>query len=139
MNDEVLNALAIDGSSTATQRTVDITTTGRRSGRPRRIEIWFYRFEGRTYLSGLPGPRDWFLNRQADPSLTFHLKNGVSADLPAHARIIIDPDERRRVFTDFVNDLNQPQNPARIQQPTDVEAWMEGSPLVEVIFLNDNG
>jgi hypothetical protein len=40
---------------------VDITTTGRRTGLPRRIEIWFQRVNGRYYLSTLPGTHveDW--------------------------------------------------------------------------------
>jgi len=39
-------------------RTIDITTIGRKSGEPRRIEIWMHHFDGRTYISGSPGPRD---------------------------------------------------------------------------------
>ena len=35
--------------------TIDITTTGRRSGQPRRIEIWFYNVDGRIYLGGSSG------------------------------------------------------------------------------------
>jgi hypothetical protein len=41
----------------ASDRTIDITTTGRRSGQPRRIEIWFHNLGGRIYISGLPGSR----------------------------------------------------------------------------------
>ena len=63
-------------------RTIDITTTGRRSGQPRRIETWFYNVDGRIYLSGSPGRRDWYANLQADPRLVFHLKQNVRADLP---------------------------------------------------------
>ena len=69
---------------------IDITTTGRRSGRPRRIEIVLFSFEDRLYISGLPGRRAWLANLHADPRLTVHLKRGVRADLPAHARIISD-------------------------------------------------
>jgi hypothetical protein len=43
MREDVRQALAIDASSTIEDRTIDITTTGRRSGEPRRIEIAFYR------------------------------------------------------------------------------------------------
>ncbi len=42
----------------ATDRTIDITTTGRASGLPRRIETWFYRVDDRLYLTGSPGRRD---------------------------------------------------------------------------------
>ena len=33
---------------------IDITTTGRRSGEPRRLEIVFHRIDGRFYISGSP-------------------------------------------------------------------------------------
>lgn len=132
--DVVRAALSLTQQSSAWERTVDITTFGRRSGRPRRIEIWFYRFEDAIYLSGMPGRRGWYANLRADPRLIFHLKHGLSADLEASARIVYDQAERRRAFTHFVADLNQSHNPARIQQPTDVASWMAGSPLVEVVF-----
>jgi hypothetical protein len=32
--------------------TVEITTTGRRTGQPRRIETWRYRADGRYWLTG---------------------------------------------------------------------------------------
>ena len=134
MNEEIRQALAITPASTARQRTVDVTTIGRRSGRPHRFETWFYRADDRIFLSGLPGRRDWYANLQADPRLVFHLKHGVRADLPASARIVTDPAERRRAFTHFVADMNQPHNPARIVQPTRVDEWMAASPLVEVLF-----
>ena len=66
-------------------RTIDITTTGRRTGQPRRLETVFYRFQDEIYLSGIPAerPRAWLLNMEAQPHFTFHLKHGVTADLPA--------------------------------------------------------
>ncbi|MFI5754926.1 nitroreductase/quinone reductase family protein [Streptomyces sp. NPDC051569] len=134
MEPAVRQALAITRSSSAADRTVDITTTGRRSGQPRRIEIWFYRADGRNYLSGLPGKRSWSANLKARPAFTFHLKHGVVADLPARAVPVTDEDERRRIFTVLVDDLNQPHNPGRISRPTSVEAWLEGSPLFEIVF-----
>jgi hypothetical protein len=33
-----------------------------------------------------------------------------------------------------VDDLNQPANPGRIAQPTRVEDWLAGSPLLAVHF-----
>ena len=86
MREDVRQALAIDASSTIEDRTIDITTTGRRSGEPRRIEIAFYRLGDDIYLSGIPGPstRNWLANLAAQPQFTFHLKHGVVAD-PAPA------------------------------------------------------
>lgn len=77
--------------------TVDITTTGRRSGQPRRIEIWMYEVDDRFVITGTPGPRDWYANLIADPSLTIHLPNGT--DVPATALPVADPEVRKTVFT----------------------------------------
>jgi hypothetical protein len=41
MRDDVREALAKGDSPEMLERTIDITTTGRRSGEPRRIEICF--------------------------------------------------------------------------------------------------
>lgn len=104
--------------------TIDITTTGRRSGEPRRKEIVFHNIDGRLYISGIPRPkkRDWLLNLEADPHLTFHLKETVQADLPATARVIEDEAERRTVLTAV----------ARNWQRDDLEAMVRESPLIEV-------
>ncbi|HEY8600964.1 MAG TPA: nitroreductase family deazaflavin-dependent oxidoreductase [Thermomicrobiales bacterium] len=51
-----------------------LTTTGRRSGRPHRIEIWFGVWEGQMYL--LAGSReraDWVRNLQAHAKITVEL------------------------------------------------------------------
>ena len=45
-----------------------LTTVGRRTGRPHRIEIWFAAHEGRLYLlSGGRERADWVRNLQANP------------------------------------------------------------------------
>ena len=107
-------------------RTVDITTTGRRSREPRRIEIWRYRYDGRTFLSGSPGTRDWYANLLAKPEFTFHLKGSAQADLPAVARPITDEEERRGVTAGILEDLGRGSG--------NLEDWVESSPLVEVEF-----
>lgn len=134
MDNAVRRALSIDRTSTAWQRTVDITTTGARSGQPRRIEIWFYRVDGRWYLSSTPARRDWYANLVAHPRFMVHLKHGVQADLAATAVPITDVEQRRRILSSIVDDLNQPHNPAQIAQPNRLEDWMRGSPLVEIQF-----
>jgi deazaflavin-dependent oxidoreductase (nitroreductase family) len=140
MRDAVRQALAIGRSATIEERTIDITTTGRRSGEPRRIEICFYRFEDSIYLSGIPGPRtrDWLANLTADPQLIFHLKHGVVADLPAVATVITDPAERRRVFIAFVDDFNHRNGPGSEWPKAVLEEWVEGSPLARVSFVEAN-
>jgi deazaflavin-dependent oxidoreductase (nitroreductase family) len=104
---------------------IDITTTGRRSGAPRRIEIVFHNFDGRLYITGMPRAghtRAWLRNLAADPHFTFHLKGSVSADIPATARIITDEVERRAVFAEVVKVWNR----------QDVETMTRYSPLIEV-------
>ena len=62
-------------------RVIDITTTGRKTGQPRRKEIWFHNIEGRFYITGMPGSRDWYANLVAEPRFTFHLKQSAQARL----------------------------------------------------------
>ncbi len=102
---------------------IDITTTGRRTGRPRRVEIWFHNIDGQIIITGQPGPRDWLANLIADPTFTFHLKGDVQADLPARARVITDPDERRAIMTARFRDRDASDEPPA-----------EGRPMVEVTF-----
>jgi deazaflavin-dependent oxidoreductase (nitroreductase family) len=104
---------------------IDITTTGRQSGQPRRIEIVFFDFDGRVYISGMPGRRAWMANLAADPHLTFHLKKGVVADLPATARIISDESERRPIIERVCATWNRMDR---------VEAFVADAPLIEVTF-----
>jgi hypothetical protein len=103
---------------------IDITTTGRHSGRPRRIEIVFHNFDGRIYISGLPRRerRSWLANLDADAQLTIHLKGPVKADLPARARIIDDPAEREAILGRI----------AQVWGRTDLDTMVRWSPLIEV-------
>jgi deazaflavin-dependent oxidoreductase (nitroreductase family) len=105
--------------------TIDMTTTGRRSGKPRRIEIVFFNFDGRVYISGMPGRRAWIANLAADPRLTIHLKRGVLADLPATARIITGEAERRPIIERVCTAWNRMDR---------LEAFVAGAPLIEVTF-----
>ena len=108
--------------------TIDITTTGRRTGLPRRIEIVFHNMDGRLIITGTPRSdhtRAWILNLEADPSLTFHLKGSVNADLPASARVITDPTERRTIAEWVV---------ANAWRNQDVEAMTAYAPMIEVML-----
>lgn len=130
----VQKALELPLEASARQHTVDITTIGARTGRPRRIEIWFHYLRGRWYLSGMPGPKAWVANLIANPAFTFHLTHGVRADLPAQARPIRDLEERRIVFTAMLEVYNLPANPARIPQPIALRDLLPDAPLLEVTF-----
>src|SRR5215210_3342302 len=104
---------------------IDITTTGRRTGQPRRIELTFHALDGRVWISGMPSRRTraWIRNLEADPRMTLHLKGPVRADLPARGRVVRDPDERRRLL----------ERIARVWNRTDVDRMVEQSPLIEVV------
>jgi hypothetical protein len=129
MDAQVAAALSIEPDAGSRERTVDITTTGRRSGSPRRIETWFYRVEGTVYLSGSPGRRGWAANLEAEPAFTFHLKNGLVADLQARAEPVVEEAERRRIFTIMFDQLRHVGSAGR-----ELEEWVAGSPLFAVSF-----
>ncbi len=78
---------------------MDITTIGRKSGRPRRIELVYHAIDGRIIISGRPGfPRGWVANLKANPRMTFHLERNAVADLPAIGRVVTDRAERERLL-----------------------------------------
>ena len=104
---------------------IDITTTGRQTGRSRRIEIVFFNFDGHVYISGLPGRRGWLANLAADPTLTFHITSRPHADLPAKARIIDDAAERRPILERVCTVWNRQHQ---------LEAFVARSPLIVVTF-----
>ena len=55
-----------------------LTTTGRRSGRPHEIEIWFVQHGPGYYLvSELRDRSDWVLNIRHDPAITFRVGEQV--------------------------------------------------------------
>jgi len=104
--------------------TFDITTRGRKTGQPRRLEISYHVINGRLYISGIPSPRrrSWLANLDADPSLTLHLRKPVASDVAATARIIDSEAERRALLPQVA------QNWGR----DDVERMVLQSPLIEV-------
>ena len=110
----------------ARTQTIDLTTTGRRSGEPRRIEIVIHNLDGRLVISGMPMPgrtRAWIHNVEADPAVVIHLKaGGVTADVQGTARVVTDSAERLELITGVARNWNR----------TDVEAMAEHSPLIEV-------
>ena len=106
---------------------IDITTTGRRTGKPRRVEIVFHNIDGRLIITGMPRAdrkRAWLSNLEADPNMTFHLKRGpAQADLPATARVITDDAERRAIAEWIV---------ANAWPNQDVERMTAYAPMIEV-------
>lgn len=105
---------------------VEITTVGRRSGRPRRVVLAYHNLGGRVYITGHPGRRGWYANLVAHPRFMFHVRRPAALDLEADARPITDSEERRRVLAPI----------ARLWR-IDVERMARSSPLVEVTFPGD--
>src|SRR4030095_12120250 len=119
MDERIKDALARD-------RTIDITTRGRKTGQLHRTELWFHHIDGHVYITGSPGRRDWYANLLAHPEFTFHLKQSIKADLPARATPILDRARRRAIIASIDQKLGGSR---------DLDAWVEGGPLVVVEFL----
>jgi deazaflavin-dependent oxidoreductase (nitroreductase family) len=63
-----------------------LTTTGRRSGRPREIEIWFTRRDGRFYLIAETGDRArWVQNLMKDSRVAWRVHD---AAFSGRARVV---------------------------------------------------
>ena len=116
MDPEVEHALKADSL-------IDMTTIGKQTGKPHKVEIAFHNFDDALYITGLPGKRDWYANLLAEPRFTFHLKQSTQADLLAKAIPITDEATRRQVLAKVVEKWNR-QN--------ELEAFVQSSPLVEV-------
>lgn len=124
MDDSIRAALSRGG-------VIDITTTGRRTGEPRRIEIVFHRIDDRIWISGIPSSRrrGWIANLAEDPRLIVHLKGpAVVADLAATARIVEDQAERRTIL----------ERVAQAWHRKDLDTMVADSPLIEVT-IDDAG
>ncbi len=50
-----------------------LTTRGRRSGEPHRIEIWFVAHDDGAYLLSDSDQSDWYRNLVAEPSVTLEI------------------------------------------------------------------
>jgi deazaflavin-dependent oxidoreductase (nitroreductase family) len=115
---EIENALLAD-------TLIDITTVGRKTGQPRRIEIWFHYLDGRVYITGAPGPRSWYANMLANPDIIFHFKQSIQRDIPARATPIRDDGERRHIF----ERMHEVEERMRAR---DIEDRVSSAPLVEI-------
>jgi deazaflavin-dependent oxidoreductase (nitroreductase family) len=114
----------------------DITTIGRKTGRPRRIEIYFHHFDGAFYLTGRPGfKRDWQANIEANPEFTLHLKRRVTADIPVSGEPEPDRDERARVlFRALTESWGSDPDKAR----ADLHRWVDSSPFIRFRLVDQS-
>ncbi len=120
--------------------TIDIVTTGAKSGQPRTTEIWFTRVDERIIICGTAGSvtggrgrhvRDWVANLKATPAFVFCLKESVVAELEATGHVVSDPDDRRAIMT-------HPATQWYREQGESIELLVERSPIIEVHF-EDSG
>ena len=89
-----------------------VTTTGRRTGRPHTIEIWFGVEKGSVYvLSGGGDRSDWVRNLRAEPRVGLRIGD---RSWSATARVVEDPEEDAM---------------ARRLLATKYQGWLEGRPL----------
>ena len=111
---------------------IDLTTTGRRTGQRRRIEIFLHTDDGQLFITGMPRAdrtRDWIYNIEADPHVVMHLKQSIVVDVPATARVVSDPEERRPLI----------EAAARRWGRTDVPEMLRHSPLIVLTVDGSEG
>jgi len=91
-----------------------LTTRGRKSGKPHRIEIWFAAHEGRLYLmAGGRDGSDWVRNLRSEPTVQVEIDGVVRA---GRARVI-------------EGEADEPL--ARRLLAGKYQGWREGQPLTE--------
>ncbi len=105
----------------AVHRTIDFTTIGRWSGRPARIEIWWFLIDGCFIITGTPGKRDWYANVRADPSVIVHIGDDSYA---GRAVPVVDEARRRAVFSH--------PDASWYETQTELDRLVSEAPMIEV-------
>ena len=83
----------------ANESTLEITTIGRQSGKPRTKPIWFVYDQGAVYIqSGKDGKTHWYRNLQKNPQMQLKIGQLV---LTGKAQFVIDRAEIERVHDLF--------------------------------------
>jgi deazaflavin-dependent oxidoreductase (nitroreductase family) len=111
----------VNASELARQRTVNLTTIGRKTGKPSTVEIWWFEFEDRLLVTGTPGPRDWLANIRSDPNVIVSHRIG---DLTGSATVVDDPEFRRRFFMS--------NEPRWYRGQAQLDALVAEAPMVEL-------
>jgi deazaflavin-dependent oxidoreductase (nitroreductase family) len=84
------NEIPADVAALTSEEYCYVTTTGRVSGRPHRIEIWFGMQSQTLYLLSGDGKSDWVKNMRVQPTVTVELGGRTFA---AQTRIVSDQQE----------------------------------------------
>jgi deazaflavin-dependent oxidoreductase (nitroreductase family) len=103
-----------------------LTTRGRRTGRPHRIEIWFAAAGAHTIylMAGGRERSDWVRNLRVDPSCSVEIGPAVFRGI---ARMIEGTDEERRA-RDLVYE--------KYRHDDDLEAWRESALPVAIELMD---
>ena len=89
---------------------IDITTTGKVTGRPWRKEIWLHSVDGRLYITGIPRPRSWYANLVANPEFTLHLKRGVKAGPSRQGHACLGRDQPAQAVREDAGPVRGPEH-----------------------------
>ncbi|MBI3757197.1 MAG: nitroreductase family deazaflavin-dependent oxidoreductase [Deltaproteobacteria bacterium] len=93
--EEAKTVARTDLEKVASQSTVEITTTGRKSGKPHTMPIWFVYDQGHFYLqSGKGGKSDWYLNLKKNPQLSLKID---ALTFSGKAKFVEDAQETERI------------------------------------------
>lgn len=107
----------------ASTRTIDLTTYGRKTGLPRRVEIWWFHVDGRFIITGTPGRRDWLANVRSDSRVVIGV-NGTKIE--GTAREVEDAEFRELVFS---------QRETRwYASQSELRRLIESAPMIEVLL-----
>lgn len=98
-----------------------LTTTGRVTGRPHRVEIWFALHSRTLYLLHEGGMADWMKNMAHQPSVTVSIQEVV---LTGKARLIEDREEDA-LARQLLGEKYQ-------SSEDDLTEWLKGSASVAV-------
>ena len=86
-----------------------LTTTGRSSGRPHTVEIWFGLHDGTVYLLSGGGERsDWVRNLRRNPAVTLRLGRRDAPERSGRARLVDPATEEDELARDLLVAKYQP-------------------------------
>ncbi len=107
----------------ASVRTIDLITHGRKTGLPRRVEIWWFHVDGRFIITGTPGRRDWMANVRSNPRVVIEVHG---TEIHATAREVNEMEFRELVFSQRETRWYATQSEFR--------RLVETAPMIEIVL-----
>ena len=80
--------------------TIDLTTIGRKTGKPHTRPVWFVVDDGKILVQAGKGNRDWYENLLQNPTVT--VRQG-DYQFRTHAKPITDPERTKRIHDLFLH------------------------------------